>query len=178
MIPRTLRTSRLILRPPETDDAEAIFDGYARDPEVVRFLFWSPHARIGETREFLRTAARAWDGERRFPWVILRRSAPEDGPIGMIELRVSGHAADVGYVLAREAWSRGYMTEALRAVVRAALGTSGLRRISAYCHVDNRASIRVMEKVGMRREGVLRKYAVFPNRDPEPADCVLFAAVR
>lgn len=200
--PRILRTERLLLRPPDVKDAEAIFDAYATDPEVTRYVLWRPHARIDETRAFLKEAARAWDGGRRFPWVILRslradRSGAESGhptgsaeanhsvrsdevagPIGMIELRVTGHVADVGYVLAREAWGRGYITEALRAVLEAAFGMPDVRRVAAHCHIANGGSARVMEKAGMQREGLLRKYAIFPNLSDEPADCWLYAAVR
>ncbi len=96
----------------------------------------------------------------------------------MIELRVTGHKGDVGYVLCREAWGRGYITEALRAVLEAALGMPEVRRVAAHCHVENVGSARVMEKAGMQREGLLRKYAIFPNVSDEPADCWLYAAVR
>lgn len=197
--PRILRTERLLLRPPKVEDAETIFDAYATDPEVTRYVLWRPHARIDQTRAFLKEAARAWDSGRRFPWVILRGPRAEDengpaegaeresgparpgegaAPIGMIELRVTGHKADVGYVLTREAWGRGYITEALRAVIEAAFAMPDVRRVAAYCHLENVGSARVMEKAGMQREGLLRNYAVFPNVSDEPADCWLYAAVR
>ncbi len=178
MIPRILRTDRLLLRPPEPSDAEAIYDAYATDSEVTRFVLWRPHKRVEETRAFLKEAARAWDGGRRFPWVILLRDAAEDSLIGMVELRLAGHRADLGYVLARDAWGRGYMTEALRAVLETAFAVRDVRRVAAYCHVENVGSARVMEKAGMEREGLLRSYALFPNVGDEPADCWLYAAVR
>src|SRR5205807_7936608 len=110
--PRVIDTPRLRLRPPRLDDADAIFHGYARDPEVTRFLPWTPHSSLADTRAFLRECLDAWRDGSRFPWSI---TLGESGPaIGMIELRLLGHMADVGYVLSRDQWGKGYMTEALR----------------------------------------------------------------
>ena len=158
------------------DDAEAIFNGYARDAEVTRFLPWTPHSSLADTRAFLRECMEAWRGRSRFPWAL---SFPVDGfPIGMIELRLLGHMADVGYVLSREQWGKGYMTEALTVVVEATLALDGVYRVSAVCDVDNHASARVMEKVGMVREGRLARYIFHPNVSDEPRDVFLYAKVR
>ena len=85
--------------------------------------------------------------------------------------------AATGYVFARDAWGRGYATEALRAMVVLAPSV-GLRRLHAMCHPLHHASIRVLEKCGFEREGVLRRYAEFPNLAAgEPADVVCFSNV-
>jgi ribosomal-protein-alanine N-acetyltransferase len=158
------------------DDAEAVFDGYARDPDVTRFLSWAPHRSLADTRAFLRGCMDDWREQSRFPWTITR---PSDGaPIGMIDLRPAGHMAETGYVLSRAEWGNGYMTEALTAVVEAAFALPGIYRVSAICDVENLASARVMEKAGMVREGVLKRFLLHPAMGPEPRDAFCYAKTR
>jgi len=80
-------------------------------------------------------------------------------------------------VLARDAWRRGYATEALRAVVTLA-GPLGVRRLYALCHPEHQASARVLEKCGFSREATLHRHTVFPNLAPdEPGDVLCYALV-
>jgi RimJ/RimL family protein N-acetyltransferase len=104
--------------------------------------------------------------------------APEDRVIGMIGCRVRQHAADIGYVLSRKYWGHGYVTEAAKAIVEWATGVEFIYRVSAVCDVENKASARVLEKVGMQREGILKRYIVHPNISPEPRDCFVYAKTR
>jgi ribosomal-protein-alanine N-acetyltransferase len=83
-----------------------------------------------------------------------------------------------GYVLDRSFWGRGLMPEALRFAVDWALAQPEVFRAYAFCDVDNPSSARVMEKAGMIREGVLRRWHVCPNIGPDPRDCILCAKVR
>ncbi len=96
----------------------------------------------------------------------------------MIEVRFEGHRADFGYVLGRAHWGLGYMSEALGTLVAWALSLPEIRRAQAFCDIDNHASARVMEKAGMRFEGVLHRWSVHPNISPEPRDCRVYAKVR
>ena len=88
-LPEHWYTRRLGLRPPRRDDAEAIFNGWASDAEVTRYLTWRPNQCVEETRQFLEGCDEAWRGSARRSWVITRYDEPE-APIGMIELRVDG----------------------------------------------------------------------------------------
>jgi ribosomal-protein-alanine N-acetyltransferase len=174
--PEIFETERLVLRPPRAADARAIFEGYAQDAEVVRYLVWRPHKDIGETEQFLeRCEERSAAGEE-FPWAITLK--PTGELIGMAGLRPRGFKADVGYVLARRFWGRGYTLEALRPIVEWALKQPGIFRVWALCDVDNRASARVLEKVGMTREGRLRRYSLHPNVSDEPRDSYCYAVVK
>ena len=176
MIPDTLLTERLLLRPPALDDAQPAYEEYAGDPEVARYLAWRPHAEVGTVAEFLeRQADGIRSGNRHF-WSICIR--PSDRPVGNIGFHIQGHSIGVGYTLGRSHWNRGYMSEALLPLVRAALAEPTVYRVWAYCHVDHAASRRVLEKVGMQLEGVLRRWLVFPNLGPVPCDCACFSAVK
>jgi RimJ/RimL family protein N-acetyltransferase len=114
--------------------------------------------------------------EIEFTWVL---SLPDpDGVVGMLALRPEGHRASLGYVLARPYWGRGLMTEAVTAVVDWAIAQPAVHRVWAVCDVDNAASARVLEKAGMQREGVLRRWLVHPGAGSTPRDCLCYARVR
>jgi RimJ/RimL family protein N-acetyltransferase len=173
--PKTFETPRLRLRPPDMNDAEEIFLGYAKDPEVTKYLTWRPHQDINTTREFLRRCIRDWERGTTFSWVIERK---EDGRVlGMVELGINAHRAYLGYVLARPYWNQGYTTEAVREVAEWALEQPTIYRVWAVCDVENLASARVLEKLGMQREGILRRFIVHPNISEKPRDCYCYSKV-
>lgn len=174
MLPETIRTARLLLRPIQPRDAGAIFDAYASDPEVTRYLTWRPHRDRAETEAYIAHCLAPSSPASR-TYIILEEAVLR----GAIDLRMpERHGLEVGYVLARPAWGRGLMTEALQEIVRWALAKPGIYRIGATCDVDNLASARVMEKAGMTREVLLRRWAIHPNQSNEPRDCLSYAATR
>ena len=175
-VPERLDTPRLILRRTNADDAEAVFENYATDPDVTRYLSWKAHADVAETRDFLLSREVRWDAGDGFAWTILDRASGET--MGMIDLRIDGHRAECGYVLAKCRWGAGLMTEALIAVRDLAFSHPDVQRFQIVCDVDNPASARVMEKAGFRHEGVLRRYIPNPDVDGLPRDCLCYSFVR
>ena len=164
------------MRKPVAEDMRRIHEAYARDAEVTRYLTWRPHRSLADAEEPLARQLAAWDSGKYFSWVIALK---EDGELaGMITARPDEWRVDLGYVLGRNFWGRGYMTEAVRAVVDYLLSEPEVFRVWAVCDVENLASARVLEKAGMRREGVLRRWAVHPNMGGEPRDCFCYAKVK
>jgi len=174
--PEFLETDRLRLRVPALSDAASMLATYGKDAEVTRYLTWRPHESLRETERFIAQCIVAWDGDARFPWAMVLKSTDEF--VGMIEIRLNGCKAEVGYVLARPFWSQGLMTEALRHVKDWALSQPAIYRVWAYCDVDNIASARVLEKVGMQHEGILHRYTIHPNIGDIPRDCHCYAIVK
>ena len=174
--PTIIDTARLHLRRPVADDSATIFAQWAQDREVTRYLTWKPHTSLAQTQEFVRRCAAVWTDGAAFPWIV--RLNEDDQIVGMIELRVKGHRADIGYVIARRWWGQGIAAEAAGAVVGWAMAQSSIFRVWAVCDCDNRASARVLEKAGMQREGVLRRWMVHPNVSDEPRDCFVYARIR
>jgi ribosomal-protein-alanine N-acetyltransferase len=171
-----MTTTRLVLRRPRLSDAAAIHE-YGRDPEVTRFMDWRTHTTVADALAFLEEAARRCQAGLEYCWVITLK--PDDRPIGAVGCRVRGHAADVGYVLRRDHWGRGYATEAAGAVFEWAADLEGVHRVWATCDVENTASARVLEKIGMSREGILRRWAIRPNLSPTlPRDTFVYSWVR
>ncbi len=171
MVPERLDTERLVLRRPRPADAQAIFARYSSDPEVTRFLGWSRHTVVEHTLDFLQFSDLEWQRWSAGPYLIeSRQTGVLLGGTGL-SFETSYRAA-TGYVLARDAWGCGYATEVLRAMTDIACGTSAWR-LYALCHPDHEPSRRVLEKCGFLREGLLRRYAEFPNLRPGGPEDVL-----
>ena len=149
-----LQTERLLLRDFRDDDFDAVH-AYATDLEVVRHTTWGPNSEA-DTRDFLRRAQSQIGiaPRARFELAVVRGDGGE--LIGGIGLHVDGFKAMLGYCLARSAWGQGYATEAARAMVGFGFESLGLHRIWACCDPENPGSIRVLQKVGMKREGHFR----------------------
>ena len=153
-----ITTARLCLREFRATD-EADIHAYASDPEVVRYASWGPNT-PEETRAVLDT----WLAEqRRWPRssVTLAIELVEEqrlvGGIRLEERDAVHRAADFGYTLDRAYWNRGIATEAARGLLDTAFRTLGYHRVWATCDTRNHASRRVLEKLGLRREGELRQ---------------------
>lgn len=157
-------TERLLLRLPRMSDDADVF-AYARDPEVARHTLWEPHESIAQTRAFLAYVAEQHRTGRAFIWAIVDRSNIRViGTIGLTSYIAQHARAELGFAIARPYWNQGYTTEAVRAVLTFAVHDLGLNRIEAFCKVENIASARVMEKAGMRLEGVLRQREFIKGR--------------
>ncbi len=162
--PLQIQTPRLILSCPDADDAEEIFERYANDPDVTRWVGWPRHESVADTRAFLTFSAQEWERWPAGPYLI--RSRADDRLLGSSGLGFeSGERAVTGYVLAKDAWGHGYATEALMAIVGLA-PTIGVKRLHALCHPEHRASWRVLEKCGFVRDDSCSRRVEFPNLAP------------
>ncbi|MCQ0090260.1 GNAT family N-acetyltransferase [Roseovarius sp. M141] len=176
-IPDEFETRRYRLRRVTTGDASAIFNSYAADVAVTRYLGWRPHGDSSVTEDFIKSVAEEWRTGKGFPLVVFPRDDP-DNLIGMFHPHVGRFKVNYGYVLAERAWGYGCATEVLTWLVEHAITHPSIHRTEAFCDVDNRASSRVMEKVGMTREGLLSRYFLHPNVSKTPRDCFMYAKVR
>jgi RimJ/RimL family protein N-acetyltransferase len=172
MFPERIATHRLVLRRPSESDANDIFIAYARDPLVTRFLLWRPHESEDTVREFIASCIAGWEAGGPLTYAITE--APAGPVIGMIDARPKESTVDLGYVLARSRWGRGYMPEAIAALAAEALAL-GFARVQAFCDVENIPSQRALEKAGFSREARIERHLVLPNFPPEPRDSFLYA---
>lgn len=175
--PETLLTDRLLLRRPAHSDAEAIFARYASDAEVTRYMSWLTHRHLDDTRAYLAWCAREWQRWPAASYLIFSRE-PAGTLLGGTGLIFHGtDDAATGYVLARDAWGKGYATECLRAMIALARQL-GLPRLETVCHLEHAASAHVMEKCGMQRDGILPEHTEFPNLMPGARQSVLHYSIR
>lgn len=162
--PRQLETSRLVLQQPQATDAASIYERYASYADVTRFVSWPRHQSIADTQAFLAFSASEWERWPAGPYLI--RSRGDGRLLGSTGLGFeTPERAMTGYVLATDAWGRGYATEALRAVMEVARQT-GVAHLFALCHPEHRASWRVLEKCGFVRDTTWSQQTEFPNLAP------------
>lgn len=142
----TLETERLILRPFEMNDAEAMFNGWTNDPEVTKFLKWNPHENIETTKSLLDMWIKEYEDPKRLNFAIELKS---DGTlIGGIDIvGYENNIPEIGYNLSRKYWNNGYMTEACRRLIDY-LFSQGYGEIRIDAAVENTGSNRVIRKCG------------------------------
>ena len=146
-----IETNRLILRPLELSDAEAAF-GWFGDPVVMRFTPTGPDKSIEETKTRLVAFMDHQQLHGFSKWLVLdRNSEVAIGDSGLLVLQDYGWI-DLGFRFAQQYWGKGLATEAASAWIRAAFDELNLKRLGAFVHPENVASIRVLEKVGFREE--------------------------
>ena len=145
--PDRVETERLVLRKPALTDAPEIYQRYASDPEVTRFLGWARHRSIDDTRSFLQFSAALWRDSPPGPYLIEAKSGRLLGSTGL-EVKSAREAA-TGYVLARDAWGHGYATEALQSMIDLARRLH-FHKLQALCHVEHEVSQHILEKCGFR----------------------------
>ncbi len=143
---RETETARLKLRRVREDDVKAIYEGWAKDPEVSKYLTWHPHKSVEDTRMVMDYWLSEYSKETCYRWGI---ELKESGTlIGMIDVvGYEGGVPVIGYCSARKYWNRGYMTEALKAVADE-LFAAGFSEIKAEVVEENGASNRVIQKAG------------------------------
>ena len=154
--PTTLQTRRLLLRPFELKDANDVLT-YASDPEWSRFLpVPSPYS-LDDARTFVdRNISLDWQKE---PVFAIEYGGAVIGGIGF-HINSPNSRAELGYSIARVYWNQGLMTEAAAALVDWGFAKLGLAKIYSFANVENVGSWRVMEKIGMTREGTMRSHGV------------------
>lgn len=147
----------LRVRIPRDEDAAALFE-HASDPEVTRWFSWGPYASPAEASAYLaRLPAQRAEGEH----LDLVVEHIETGPIGITglgELAVRDRRAVIGSWLGRAWWGTGANQEAKALMCHLAFALLGLDRLGAYSNVEHARSQRALERMGFRREGVLRGY--------------------
>ncbi len=170
-----LETDRLDLRELEPADLQDVYE-YASDPQVAATSLWKTHRSLDDSLDYITGAIDQYRRHDLGPWgVILRAENKLIGTIAFASWNANHARIEIGYALSRRYWNRGFATEAARRVIEYGFDALRLNRISAYCGVDNIASARVLEKAGMRFEGVLRGYAL---NDDAHHDVKLYAIVR
>ena len=170
--PGRIDGTRLVLRPPMLDDAGALFQRVARDPEVTKYLLWTPHPDVAATRRVITEKLNIGDDER--TWAITLRNS--DDVIGLISCRRPvRHSVEIGYCIGRRWWGKGYMPEVLDMLMTALQADQDVYRVWGTCHVDNERSARVLQRAGFALEGRLARHAVYPTMGPEPQDSLLYA---
>ena len=172
--PERIDGPRLLLRLPVVDDAGPLFQRIARDPQVTKYLLWTPHPDVAATRRVI-TERMNVDPHAR-TWVMVLQHSGEI--VGMISCwRPVPHSAEIGYCIGRRWWGKGLMSEGLDMLLAALADDPDVYRVWATSNADNERSTRLLERSGFVLEGRLARHAVYPNLGAEPLDSLLYAKV-
>jgi len=153
----TLTTPRLILREILPGDAADLFS-FASDPEVQKYDSDPPMREMAEAVAMIEQGGQRFISKKAIGWGIeLKEENRLIGGIGFYFWDKSYYKTDLGYTVARPYWRRGIATEALRALMQFGFETMHLHRINVDTRMDNIASLRLMQKLNFRHEGVRRE---------------------
>lgn len=155
-----LETQRLILRRFRADDADKMFENWAGSEKVTAHLPWAAYKDAESVKDYLRTLENNYSSPSFYDWcIVLKETGEPIGSIGAVGVNDDLSSIGLGYCLSERYWGQGIVPEAGRAVLKLFFETLGAVRVSAAHHTDNPKSGRVMQKLGMRPEGILRKNA-------------------
>lgn len=157
----TIKTNRLILRQIKIEDAKAMYNNWANDNDVTKYLSWNPHQSVDDTKKIIISWINQYNNDYYFHWVI----EYNNDVIGTISLfNLVNNSLELGYCISKKYWNRGLTTEAAHAVIDFAFNHIGVNAVYAR-HVDvNIASGKVMQKNNMKYLSSNSEYISLKNQ--------------
>ena len=172
-----LETERLLLRPALDGDVDALH-AIQRRADITRYLYWSPRSRdevralVAKRRGLTRFEK---EGDVLFLYAVLRDTGVLIGEFSLVWTSLQNRCGEIGFILHPDHHGRGYATEAGTALLRIGFESAGLHRIIGRCDGRNVASIRAMEKLGMRKEGHFRENECVKGEWTDEVTCAMLA---
>lgn len=155
---KTIETNRLILRRFTVDDAQDMFDNWASNDNVTKYLTWPTHKSVETTKKVLSEWAESYKDEKTYHWaIVLKDTNKVIGDISTPKIDEECLTAELGWCMSEEYWGQGIMPEAALAVRDYLFDEAGFNRIAAIHDINNTKSGRVMQKIGMKYEGTKRQ---------------------
>lgn len=155
-------TDRLILREMTLDDVEFYFSHFNKEKVVEGCCFPGPKSLEAAKEELERYCIKLFKENRGIRWGIIRKGSKElIGTCGYYDWNKTVRRAEIGYDLDPAYWGQGIMTEALRAVLKHGFETMGLNRVQAIIDSENARSMKLVQRLGFKKEGVLRQRSYF-----------------
>ncbi len=153
-----LETDRLILRRYICEDAAAMFNNWASDGEVTKYLMWKTHDSVEVSKSIISDWLQQYSDKRYYHWaIVLKENGDEPiGDIAVVHMNEEVSMMHIGYCIGRKWWHQGITSEALKAVMDFLFDVVGANRIESRHDPRNSNSGKVMQKCGMKYEGTLR----------------------
>ncbi len=158
---KKLETKRLYLRPLKPEDAPMMFNNWANDARVTKYLSWSPDDQVATVEKSILSRQKDYDRKDYYHWgIVVKETAELIGTITVVGKEPSIKSLKIGYCIGYAWWGKGYTTEALQKVISYLFDTTDTNRIEATHDPRNSASGKVMKKSGMTYEGTLRQAGI------------------
>ena len=152
-----LETERLILRRFTIDDADSMFNNWANDAEVAKYLTWTAHSDVSVSKAVINSWIELYQKPEHYSWAIVLKEINEPiGSIAAVEQRDDIKMVHIGYCIGRKWWNKGYTSEALAELIRFFFEEVGVSRIESVHDPRNPNSGKVMQKCGLKYEGTMR----------------------
>lgn len=152
---KTIETDRLILRRFRLDDAKDMFNNWAKDDEVTKFLTWPAHSSVDVSLEVLSSWIENYTDDKFYQWCIeLKETHQAIGSIAVVSLKEDIEAVEIGYCIGRKYWHQGITSEALKALIDFFFNQVRVSRIESRHDNLNPHSGKVMLKCGLKFEGI------------------------
>lgn len=152
-----ITTERVVLRWISEDDIDGLYQVFS-NPQVMRYWSSGPLPNRDAAAAMQREIAAGNENNMMFKWgLALRESNLVIGTTTLFNLNLDNGRAELGYAMGRANWGKGYMHEALQALLSHAFEVMNLRRLEADVDPRNTASIRTLDRLGFQREGFLRE---------------------
>ncbi len=155
---KTLETERLILRKFKDEDASDLFNNWANDSNVTKYLTWPTHENLDTSKYVIGLWLNEYSNSDHYNWCIeLKEDGQAIGAISVVSIDENVEAVEIGYCIGKEYWNKGIVTEAFLSIIKFLFEEVDVKRIVAKHDTNNPASGAVMKKCGLKFEGVNRK---------------------
>lgn len=153
-----LETERLILRRIKSSDARPMFDNWASDDEVTKYLTWPTHSSVDVSKEVISEWIQNYSDNKFYQWGIALKDNVDEpiGSISVVHMDDDIDMVHIGYCIGRKWWHQGVTSEAFKEVIRFLIEEVGAKRIESRHDSNNPNSGKVMLKCGLQYEGTLR----------------------
>lgn len=149
-----IETERLILRRFNVNDAEDMYNNWANDDRVTKYLTWPTHSNVDISREVLKSWINDYSNEKFYQWCIeLKEVNQAIGSISVVYLYEEVNSVEIGYCIGYNYWNKGITSEALKAIIKFFFNDVQVNRIEARHDTKNPNSGKVMAKCGLIYEG-------------------------
>lgn len=153
-----LETDRLILRKVTMADAQDMFDNWASNPNVTKFMTWPTHSNIEITKMVLSNWVNSYENFTYYQWgIVIKKTNQLIGTISVVRFKEEINEVEIGYCIGEKWWNQGITSEALKEVIRFFFEEVKANRICACHDINNPNSGKVMIKCNMKYEGTLRQ---------------------
>ena len=172
---QTIHTERLTLRRFTPNDAQPMFDTWANDERVTRFLTWVPHGTVDVTKYIINDWCNSYEKEDFYNWAI-EFEGKLIGNIAVVSIDENREHCELGYCIGFDFWGKGIMSEAVKAVINFLFNEIDFYRIGITPAIKNPASGKVAQKCGLKHEGIKRGY--FKSNNGEFLDTAFYSILK
>lgn len=164
-----ISSQSIILRPFKIDDAYNMFNNWASDQEITKYISWNPHLDLNVTKQVINNWLIEYENNQTLNWAIdlCNENNNPYGSIGISKI-IDHDTVEIGYVLAKKWWNKGIISKSLKMVINYIFQNTSINKIQAVCNVNNIGSQKVLEKNNMK---LLYEFNMFIEEKQELWKC-------